>query len=139
MLLNLLSLKAFQDFFGKRFFDLIVARDCFCDSVFRVQPEGMTSPFTLEEAACDTKFSLQIPPLHPTNIFSRMVSSGRPRRKSARRSSNINSIASIRLCFVSSTVSPCPLAPGTSGQTAQKPPSGADSIMAVNSDFTIKI
>jgi hypothetical protein len=31
------------------------------------------------------------------------------------------------------------LAPGTSGQTAQKPPSGADSIMAVNSDFTKKI
>jgi hypothetical protein len=29
------------------------------------------------------------------------------------------------------------LAPGTSGQTAQKPPSGAGSIMAVNSDFII--
>jgi hypothetical protein len=32
-------------------------------------------------------------------------------------------------------VSPCPLAPGTSGQIAQYPPSGAGSMIAVNSPF----
>lgn len=45
-------------------------------------------------------------------------------------------MAAFRLSFVSSIVSPWPLAPGTSGQIAQKPPLGAGSMMAVNSAFT---
>jgi len=51
------------------------------------------------------------------------------------RSSKISSIASRRLFFASSTVSPWPLAPGISGHIAQYPPSGADSIIAASSDF----
>lgn len=47
-------------------------------------------------------------------------------------------MALLRLSLTSSMVSPCPLAPGTSGHTAQKPPSGAVSMKAVNSPFIIE-
>ena len=86
----LFSFKPFKDFLGKWFFNLVVAWNRFGHTIFRVEPKGMTASFSLEKAPRHAKFSLQIPPLHPTRIFSRMASSGKPRRKSERRSSKIN-------------------------------------------------
>jgi len=64
-----------------------------------------------------------------------MASLGNPRRTSSSRSSSMRRMASPKLAFASSIVSPCPFAPDTSGQIAQYPPSGASSIIAVNSPF----
>ena len=93
------------------------------------------APLPLEVTASKAKSALEFAALHPTRTVSRIVSAGRPRKKSARLSSKIKSIASIKFAFVFSIVSPCPFAPGTSGQIAQYPPSGAGSMIAVNSDF----
>jgi hypothetical protein len=40
------------------------------DSVLGVHPERMASSFSLEKATSDAKATLQIPALHPTEIFS---------------------------------------------------------------------
>ena len=74
---------------------------------------------SLEKTSCNPEATLQFPAFHPTRILPWMASSGRPRVISALRSSSNNWMASIRFCFVSSIVSPWPLAPGISGQIAQ--------------------
>lgn len=66
----LFCVQSFEDLLGKRLLDLIVSWDRFSDSVLRVHPNGVITPFALEKTARDTKASLQIPALHPTRIFS---------------------------------------------------------------------
>jgi hypothetical protein len=75
----------------------------------------------------------QVSSFHSRATVSRIASAGTPRKPSSRRSCRIKAMASRRFCRHSSTVSPCPLAPGISGQYAQYPPSDARSITAVNS------
>jgi hypothetical protein len=75
--------------------------------------------------------SFQLSLFHPIITLSWIASSGNPRKISALRSSKINPIACRKLVFASSTVSFCPLAPGASGQIAQKPPYSAVSMIAV--------
>ncbi len=91
--------------------------------------------FSFQIAPGYPKFAFQISALHAISTFSRIASSGNPRRMSSLRSSKISSMASLKFSFASSIVSPCPFAPGISGHIAQYPPSGAGSIIAVNSAF----
>ena len=79
------------------------------------------------------QLSEQVSSFHSRATVSRIASAGTPRKPSSRRSCRIRAMASRRFCRHSSTVSPCPLAPGISGQYAQYPPSDACSITAVNS------
>lgn len=131
----LLRTKSFQDFLCQGFFDFSMPRHSLRDSILRIDPDSMTSSLSFEKTPCNAKLAFQIPAFQPTRIFSVIASSGRPRIISPRRSSSINFTASIKFALASSTVSPWPLAPGTSGQMAQYPPSGAGSMMAVNSAF----
>jgi len=122
---------------GEWFLDLRMSRYRLGRSSPRVDPQGMRPSLALEVAPCMAQALLQLAALHHTAMVRSVASSGSPRRASSRRSSRISLIASRRLSAASSFVSPCPLAPGISGQTAQKPPSGADSIIAVNSPLIV--
>jgi len=128
-------IQAFQDLPRLGILDLDMSRHCFHGPVSGIDPERMRRTFPLQVAACGPQAAFQVLPLHSLTPLSWMASSGSPRRISALRSSRIDSIASFKSSLACSTVSPCPLAPGTSGQMAQKPPSGAASMIAVNSAF----
>lgn len=131
----LFCIQPFENLLRQRFFDFIVSRHRFRDAILGIYPDGVIASLPLQKTASNSESAFQVSAVHPTRIFSCIASSGRPRKISPRRSSRISSMASMRFCFVSLIVSPCPFAPGTSGQIAQYPPSGALSMIAVNSAF----
>src|SRR5437667_6141068 len=89
---------------------------CFDCSRFRVQPQRMFAAFPLQVAAVFTQMPQQRVAFHWTTTVSRIASCGTPRKPSSRLSSRIRAIASDKLARHSSTVRPCPFAPGISGQ-----------------------
>jgi hypothetical protein len=116
-------------------FDVDVSWHRFNDASGRVDPKGMFRSLTFKIAPGAAQAFLEKTSFHAIVKDCRTASAGRLRRQSSRRSSISSLIAARRFSVASSIVSPCPLAPGNSGQTAQYPPSGADSIMAVTSPF----
>jgi hypothetical protein len=67
---GLFRIEFLEIFFGQRLLNFGVSWDCLNDSVLGVHPERMASSFSLEKATSDAKATLQIPALHPTEIFS---------------------------------------------------------------------
>ena len=104
----------------------------------RVQAYRVTGQQPFPKAVAILAVPGNVPPLDP-KAYNVMQGSG---RLDSGLSCHVNGTKSIRNRNAEfqprprpSIVSPCPLAPGTSGQIAQKPPSGAGSIIAVNSAF----
>lgn len=68
-----------EDLFGQGLFDFGVSRNGLGDSVFRIEPERVIAAFALEIATRHAKASLEVTSLHPSIIFSWMLSSESPR------------------------------------------------------------
>src|SRR5438552_11719947 len=86
--------------------DFYVPRNRFDPACLRVNPERMRPALSLEIAAVLAQVREEAAAFHSTTTVSLSASGGIARSPSARRSSRINAMASVRLCFASSFVRP---------------------------------
>jgi hypothetical protein len=104
------------DLAGKQVWDLGVARHGFDGPCLRVTPQRVLTTLAFKIAAVLAQVMEQGAFFDLTVTVSSSASGGSPRRASCRLSSRMRAIASARLARASSLVSPCPFAPGISGQ-----------------------
>jgi hypothetical protein len=124
--------KAAANFSPKQIGYLGMAWHSFHLSGLGIAPQGMCATFALQVTAVQSEMAQERLTLHWMVTVSHSASAGAPRRPSSRRSSRISCMAALKLSRHSSTVRPCPFAPGISGDhpTNQSP---SRSMMAVNS------
>src|SRR5579872_60522 len=109
-----------------------MSRHCLSVAGLWVFPKSVFFALSTYDATVTAKVPEQPFALHPTITGSCLASGGRARKDSSRLCSRINAMASRKFARHSSSVLPCPLAPGTSAQyaTNQGP---SRSMIAVNS------
>ena len=116
------------------FFDFPMPRHAGNLAIAGVQPDGVSTPFAVKNAAVTPQMPLQPGQLHASanSIGSRRALGERSFSASSRWHCSTSLSASNRLAFASASVSPCEIAAGTSSTKQVYPPSLAGSKIAVN-------